>query len=807
MKLKMLVLFLFGTILSLSAQNSNVISGKVVDQNNLPIPYATVTIKENQEIITGSLTDDSGNFSIKNLAAKKFSLEVQFIGYQTITLSADLSNQKNLDFDKIILQEEATQLEGVEIIAERSTVEQKIDRRVINVGRDLTTAGATASEIMNNIPSVNVDQDGKISLRGNQNVRVLVDGRPTNMDPAQLLKQIPSTSIKKIELITNPSAKYNPEGMSGIINIVLHKNSNDGFNGSLNAGITFGETPKFNNSLDMNYRTGKVNFFGNVGSNFGKHANEGNINRVDNNSQQLLDISNDNKSYLYKIGMDYYINDKNTISVYTNQNALKGDGIVNTDIRYLSNDDNNIYQNSFYNSDNKNGTYNLIYKHLFNKDGETLEFETNVNDYKQTQNAKFDTTIFDILNPNDKISEVIYADKIKDKRTTTTFNLDYVNPLNEKSTLELGAESRTVRSKNDYVTENNDIPVENRLSDYTYDIDIYSAYATFGQKFTKFSYQIGARLENYQAKANLNDGKAKFKDEYFTVYPSAYLTYTLDEKNMFQLSYSRRVDRPSLEQTKPIREFSTPLTTGLGNSELEPQFTNSMEVNYTKMFANNSSVTAGVFYRIINNEINRVFYSDETTENPNDIIMSWDNFDNNKAFGFEISANYKINKWWDIQPAIDFSGISQKGLISQLKEGSATEFEYVEKEVDVNAFNARINSNFKVNPRLSFLIFGFYKGAVDGLQADSHEMKKIDIGGRYSLLNNKMTLSVRFNDVFDQMKYGFNAVNPYPSYGQFSWESQSVYVGLNYRFGGGKNRALQRKYRDDNTKQGGGGMF
>lgn len=806
MRIKLLFLFLFGTLFSMHAQNIGTISGKVVDQKNVPVSYATIAIKEGSAVITGGITDDNGDFAIKNLALKNYTVEVQFIGYTTFTTKADLTSQKTLALPKITLLEEATQLQGVEVVQERSTVEQKIDRRVINVGRDLTTAGATASEIMNNIPSVNVDQDGKISLRGNQNVRVLVDGRPTNMDAAQLLKQIPSTSIKKIELITNPSAKYNPEGMSGIINIVLHKNANDGFNGSLNAGITFGEEPKFNNSLDMNYRTGKVNFFGNAGSNFGKYFNEGFIERFDNNSQQQLDIVNDNESYLYKIGMDFYINDKNTISFYTNQNATDGNGNVDTDIRYLSNDQANVLQLGNYLTDNKSGAYNLAYKHLFAKDGHTLDFEGNFNDYKQTQNANFDTSTFEIGNPGALDERVIFSDKIIDKRENTTLNLDYVNPLNEKTTLELGAESRIVRTSNDYTTGNLSLPVENRFSNYTYDIDIYSAYATFGQRFEKFSYQVGARFESYKAKANLNKGQTTFEDDYMTVYPSAYLTYNLNEKNMFQLSYSRRVDRPSLEQTKPIREFSTPLVTGLGNSELEPQFTNSVEVNYTKMFGKGSSFTSGVFYRVIDNEINRVLYNDETTENPNDLIMSWDNFDNNTAFGFELSANYKIAKWWDIQPAIDYSNISQKGLVSVLREGTVDEFDFVEREVDVAAFNARLNSNFKVNQRLSFLLFGFYRGGVDGIQNNSKEMYKIDAGGRYSLLNNKMSISVRYNDILDQMKFGFDSQNPYPSRGQFTWESQTIYFGINYMFGGGKNKALQRKYREDNTKQG-GGMF
>lgn len=807
MKLHVLLWFLLGTVFTINAQNPGIVTGKVIDRANNPVSYATISIKEGDKVLTGGITDDNGNFEIKNIPLKMLTIDVQFIGYKAFTTTADFSQQKTINFPKILLEEEATQLAGVEIVQEHSTIEQKIDRKVINVGRDLTTAGATASEIMNNIPSVNVDQDGKISLRGNQNVRVLVDGRPTNMDAAQLLKQIPSTSIKKIELITNPSAKYNPEGMSGIINIVLHKNSNDGFNGSFNAGATFAQTPKFNNSIDMNYRRGKVNFFGSGGTNFGENFNEGFIERFDNNSQQLLDIVNDNESYLYKLGMDFYINDKNTISIYSNQNGVKGDGIVDTDIRYLNNDLSNVFQRGSYSTDNRNGTYNLAFKHLFAKDGHTLDFEGNYNDYKQTQDANFDTSIFEIDNPSVVENQIIYNDNIVDNRKNATFNLDYVNPLNEKSTLELGSEARIVRTENDYVTENLEIPVDNRISNYTYDIDIYSAYATFGQKFEKFSYQLGARVESYKAKANLNNGATTFEDKYFTLYPSAYLTYNLNEKNMFQLSYSRRVDRPSLEQTKPIREFSTPLVTSLGNSELEPQFTNSVEVNYTKMFAKSSSITAGVFYRIIDNEISRTLYNDESTENPNDLIMSYANFDNNTAFGFELSANYKITKWWDIQPAIDYSSINQKGLVSVLRTGTTDTFDFVTKEVEVSAFNARLNSNFKATKRLSFLLFGFYRGGVDAIQNNSQEMYKIDSGARYSLLNDKMSISVRFNDMFDTMKYAFDAKNPYPSQGQFTWESHSVYVGLNYRFGGGKNRALARKIRDDNTQKGGGGMF
>lgn len=792
----LILLVSFLCTFSALAQNNGSISGHVFDQTlKEGIPYATIALKENDQVITGVMTDDKGDFIIKNLPLKKYTVEVAFIGYKTSTSVADLTQTKDLNLGQIFLEEESILLEGVEIVAEQSTIEQKIDRKVINVGRDLLTAGATASEIMNNIPTVNVDQDGNISLRGNQNVRVLVDGRPTNIEPAQLLKQIPSSSIKRIELITNPSAKYNPEGMSGIINIILHKNSNDRFNGSFNAGITFGEVPKFNNSLNMNYRTGKVNFFGTGGGNIGEYLNNGNIYRIDQNSRNLIDISNDNESWLYKLGMDYFINDKNTISFFISQNFLEGEGTVNTYTLYPDNNFDDITQFSKYLTDNKTTTYNLAYKYLINDSGHTLDFEGNFNTYEQPQNATFNTIV-------ENIGESVYQDVIKDKRDLLTLNLDYVNPLSETSKLELGAEVRTTRSENHYQTDNALNP--NQESKYNYDMDIYSAYATFGQNFEKFSYQLGARFESFSVEARLAD-EVIYEDDYFTLYPSAFVSYSLNDKNSLQMSYSRRVDRPNLNQTKPIREFATPTVTGLGNPELAPQFTNSIELNYTRRLEK-GTVTAGVFYRNIQDEINRTFYSDEQTENPNDFIMSYANFDDNSAYGFEISANYRPIKWWDLQPAIDFSSISQKGIIQVYNpETDTSDFQMV--EVDANAFNARINNNFKVTKSLTLTLFGFYRGAVDGVQNHSKEMYKIDSGARYSMLDNKLTFSLRFNDMFNTLRYRFTSTNPFAANGEFTWESRTVYFGINYMFGGGKNRSLQRKYRDDNTKQNSGGLF
>lgn len=290
------------------------------------IPYATVSIVDTKgEVVHWSTTSEDGTFSIDNISMGDYLLKIQFMGYKTFSHQIRIGQEQSIyNFDSIKLEPNLTTLDAVTLVAERTTIEQRIDRKIINVGKDLITVGASASEIMNNVPSVNVDQNGNISLRGNENVRILIDGKPSTIDPAQLLKQIPAASIKSIELITNPSAKYNPEGMSGIINIVLHKNSNNGFNGSLNAGATIGEHTRSNGSIDINYRKKKFNFYGNFGAQFGKTYNEGRIDFPENDYKQSFQIENSQESYLYKMGVDLYLNDRNTLSFYSTQNHYNG---------------------------------------------------------------------------------------------------------------------------------------------------------------------------------------------------------------------------------------------------------------------------------------------------------------------------------------------------------------------------------------------------------------------------------------------------------------------------------------------------
>ena len=786
------------------AQNSGSIKGKVIDKKtNEPLPYVNIILKDNGKIVTGGVTTEDGNFAINKLGLQKYTIEVQFIGYTTVVKNIDLTSDANQNLGTIAILEDVSELKGVEVVAERSNMVQKIDRKVINVGKDLIASGTTASEIMNNIPTVSIDpQTKEISMRGNSNVRVLIDGKPSNVPIEQLLQQIPSASIKQIELITNPSAKYNPEGMSGIINIILHKNSQDGFNGSLNTGVTFGITPKTNSALNLNYRVGKVNFYSNYGFNHGINANNGFVDseRTNLENRQDFNFRNKNNSHLLKLGMDYYINDRNTLSAYTNQSFAYGDGTGTTTVIF---DDpaSNRNTNQFFGSSggNKNQTYDVVYKHDFEKKDENLELQVNYSHTENDENTFYDETIF---NPTESFER---RNIVKGTTDYFQFNADYVNPLTESTKLELGVETRIQNSSNGF----NDINPSFTSANNTFDFgrNIHSLYGNIGKQLGKWSGQMGLRMEYFDLEANfgINETNPTFSDnqkvtdDIFTVYPSAFLTYTANDKNSFNFNYSRRVDRPSIGQISPIREWTTPLLESRGNPELTPQFTNSFEVNYTRT-TKIGAVTSGIFYRRISDEISRVVFNDPN--NPNRNILSYDNFDSNDAFGIETSGNLKFSKWWSVNASADMYFRTVKGTVQNANTNALEN-----AETDVTTFNVRVNNSFTATKDLRFQLFGMYRGKDRTLQFDRKEMYRIDFGTTYNVLKGKGTITARFNDMFETMRFAFDGNIPYRQSGAFFWESQTVYLGFNYMFGGGKNRALARKQRDANETSGGGGMF
>src|SRR5690606_14907937 len=338
-----------------------------------------------------------------------------------------------------------------------------------------------------------------------------------------------------------------------------------------------------------------------------------------------------------------------------------------------------------------NSTYNLAIDHKFNDDGHKIIIEADYNTLNKDEdsNFSFEGNTTGLEN---------YHDLVNEKRKNFTGNIDYENPLNETSKLEIGAEARLMDTDNAYKT--NSAIFSN--STYQYKRDIYSFYSTFGQNFENWSYQLGARIENFNVNAVYNDEKV-YSDENFNVYPSGFLNYTPSEINSYQLSYSRRVDRPSFGQVNPIRDVSTPRLTIIGNPELEPQFTNSLEFNYTRKFEKNGSVTAGVFFRNINNEISQVFMEDPTDKGS--LLLQYGNYEDNNSFGLEITTNYKLMEWWSTNTSVEAYSQKLKGIVgTEYLQGNNT------------AWTFRSNNSFKTTEKLTLQLFVFYRSSSKELQ-------------------------------------------------------------------------------------------
>ena len=483
--------------------------------------------------------------------------------------------------------------------------------------------------------------------------------------------------------------------------------------------------------------------------------------------------------------------------------------------------------------ENHSAQYNLDYKLDFEKQGHNIELEVDYNDFSAEEDTTFD------FEGNAPSSED-YVDFIETERDRLTINLDYVNPLSETTKLEAGGEIRLFNSDISRTTDQqvlNPFDIEGNLingpmTDFDYNRDIYAIYATFGKNWEKWSVQAGLRAEYVDVVANTveaygqgvvtddltnvdtdpnvtvsRDGDnvlKNFVNDYYQVYPSAFVTYTPSEKNQFQISYSRRVDRPGLEQINPIREWSTPRISSFGKTSLLPQFTNSMEVNYTRSLEK-GSITGGVFFRLIEDEINRALFVDRTDLNK--VILTYDNFENTNAYGIEISSNYRPTKWWNFNASFDLYSQTQKGVSERLADvPNPTENDIIREsfEVDNTAWNLRMINNFKATKDLTFTVFGMYRGRARTLQFTVDPMAMVNIGARYTLLDGQMTFALNYNDIFDTMYFAFDGELPYRQVGSFNWESQTWNASLNYRFGGGKYRAKSRKRRDNDEKSGSG---
>lgn len=785
----MAILFLLMSVLAFANDKTGQIIGTVQDNGNHGLPFVTIEIYtkgEVQDLVSGGMTDENGNFQVEDVPYGDYEMVIMAIGFADKVLDIKISELKtNLGIIK--LGDEIVQLEGAEIRAEVSTYRTEIDKRVVDVGKDLVSAGADAASVLNNIPSISVDQEsGQVSLRGNENVKVMVDGKPSNIPAAQLLKQLPSNAIAKVEIITNPSAKYEPEGNSGILNIITHKNKRKGYNVGLNLGMTYGEHLRNNASVNANINTGNFNFFGNVNTNFGYNRFKGVIRDYETLLDNHINVKDLNNSQLYKVGFDWFIGEKSALTVYTSQWFNKGDGESSAHVFDNATDTQFLNFGTNY-GEVSNQDYSLNFKQDFGKEDHNIVLDAIYSKSRNDDKRNYDNSFPEFNAPH------IYTETRDGGNQNIRVNLDYTNQIVDGGKIEAGLQFRQENSENAMKSTQVFYAVDSTTftPDIQYDFtrNIYSAYVNYGQKFGKFGMQLGLRAEQVEENSDYKvvpTGAGKFENEYVEFYPSAFFTYDISERGQLSLNYSRRVDRPSVFQLTPVPEWSTTTLQSFGNPKLKPQFTNSGELSYLQRFKG-GSINATVFYRRVNDVIFR--YIEKDANDPRILNQMFINYDDSESYGIEFSGNYKPTNWWSLNASFDLY---------------QNQFFMGDQEVKAQPWSTRVNNNITLTPQLSLQHFFMYRGAYKFIQGEMQPMWRMDLGARYTFMDGKATFTARISDIFKTF-YGHAKIgHPTPGEGEFRWEAQTLYVGFTYNFGGEVRKRNLQQESNGGAPSGGG---
>mgnify|MGYP003574859239 FL=1 len=793
---------------------SNTIYGKIVEDNSKKgIPAASVQLfvkKANgtDTLVAGMLTQNNGDFKFANLQQDSvFRILVSAIGYepyeQTITVSSK-GNQRFFlsDLGNIALIQEVQQLGGVTVTANRPALEMGIDRKVFNASKSLVASGGTAIDLMKNIPSVSVDLEGNVQLR-NSSPQIFVDGRPTILT----LDQIPAENIDKIELITNPSAKFDAASSGGIINIVLKKNKRMGLNGVASAGIGW---PKIlNGNLSLNLREGKFNFFLNGGFNQSGGEAKGETERQNKSGGVIQNYFNqtsvNDRTRRFgngRFGIDYFMTNRSTISL---SQQIGGGTMRSDENQYQENLDNSkamIYYgerlSDYRNRMNRNGTA-LNFKHTFPKEGRELTADVS---YNYGNNRGGSNILNNYYNPDGTAyqpSSLVRNDNRGSNRQLTV-QTDFVNPITEDIKLEGGLRSFTnwFKSKYDAFGVNGNTETKLPLSNnYEYTENVYAGYLTYSQKIKTFSYQAGLRAEYSKFNGLLVDSAQKFGYEYPSkfkniwnaLFPSLFLTKELNEKAQIQANYSRRIRRPNFWNINPFVDISDPVNLRQGNPALRPEFINSFEVNYSQNYKGGNFL-AVLYMR--NNPDDIMQYSDTISAqqydqlknagvDPNAILNTYINAGVTNRYGAEFTVQHKFTENFDITPTVNLQYRTVKANVN-------------EQDLSNEGFNwdAKLIANYKlVTPRnkvlnnLGFQLTGEFESAQVIAQGKEKAQYGFDFAMKKDFLkNNRATVTFAVNDVLNSYRWGtiYDTENFYQdSYRR--WNVRSFRLTFSYKFG------------------------
>ena len=810
-----ILLYTILALLSLNSFKTNAqgkISGQITDDKSKIVEFASVTLLKAKDstLVKGALSDGSGSFEFEKIPSGEYLVNISQMGYKKFYtpkffLDSDIPSVK---LTNLILSEDSKQLSEVQVIAKKPFIEQQIDRTVVNVENSIVSAGSTALEVLEKAPGVTVDKDGNISLKGKQNVMVLMDGKPTYMsasDLANLLRNMQSSSLEKIEIMTNPPAKYDAAGNAGVINLKTKKNQNMGLNGSATVGFGYGfykSLPKENGSLNLNYRQGKLNLFGNFSGNHRKNFQINEINRkfVENGKtlsgfDQVAESDKENSSFSYKVGADYFLDSKNTIGVLFNgmrgnfSEILNNQAIVKNS---LGQQDSTSITNGNISNGWANYSANINFKHVIDSTGKEWTADADYARYNANNNMMYRTSKYDLSN-------ILRQTRNEDGMTQSKIDIysiktDLVYPINKNSKFEAGLKSSYVNSNNDMRFEflvgdlNNRVLDPTRTRDFLYKENINAGYLNFSTTIKKLSIQLGLRAENTIGQGTLK-GKELLNRNYTNLFPSVFLREKLNAKHQLGLSYSRRIDRPSYEDLNPFLYFLDPYTFQKGNELLQPQYTDALELSHTFM----DGITTTINYSRTNGVMTDILQQNNALKLTNVTKYNIGYVDN---FGIAFSVPVPITKWWFSNTYFNLYNNHYVGEIPKVTIGADGTESTIFQSLDARAttYNANMTHQFTLPKKFSLELSGWYQsGFIEG-QLAGKPMGAVSFGIQKKMMNDKATLKLNVNDVFWSQKFRGNFVfNDIDVQIVNRWESRVARVTFTYRFGNNKVKAARQR--------------
>ncbi len=776
------------------AQTSSTIKGKISDNTGKALQSVTVSLLKSTDssLVKADVTDANGVFEMVYGKEGKYLLSYVMIGFErTYSPAFEVKNGQGFDAGNITLQPAATKLQDVTVTSRKPMIEIKADKTVFNVENSINATGSNALELLQKSPGIQVDNNENISMKGKTGVRIYVDGKMTQLgsqDLAAYLKSINSNDVEAIEMISNPSARYDASGNAGIINIRLKKNKRYGTNGSVNMGLVQGVTPKGNGSVSLNYRDKKVNLFSNVGTNIGRYENTLDLYRVQLDSiydQKSTNWSN-NKSVNAKLGADLFLNSRNTLGFLVTTNVSDNDWTSesNTNISYNPTKQfvKKLVALNTIPGSRTNMNSNINYRYA-DTSGKEINFDADYGLFRGTGRSFQPNNYID--NSGNMLSQVINRNYTPTDIDIYTAKVDVDQPK-WKGKLGYGAKFSYVKTKNtfDFFNDINGVPIKilSRSNSFTYKENVNAAYVNYQRQFSpKWSLQTGLRMEQTNSEGILTraDGIIQsdntVKRSYLDFFPSAALTWTVDQKNTLNLTFSRRIDRPTYQDLNPFENKLDELTYEKGNAFLRPQYTNTVELSHTFKYMLNTTIG----YSHVKD------FATQTTDTTNNATyVQQRNLATQRILSFSIGSPLPIAKWWN--------GYANVWYNYQMFNGKIGANEI---KTEIPMFGAYMQHTFTLGKGYNAELSGWFSGPnVWGATWRTKSLGGLDLGFQKQILKKQGTLKLSVTDIF--------FTNPWTATSNFGGlfingrgqnESRTVRLAFSWRFGNNQVKAARQR--------------